>query len=135
MKQLPCPCDTGKSYAACCGRYHAGALPENALMLMRSRYSAYAKGSIDYIIQTTHPGSEQKKEKNEWEQEIRDFSENTQFIRLEIHDFEDGETIAHVTFTAHLSQNGHDISFRERSLFEKLGQKWLYVRPEVLENL
>ena len=50
-----CPCGLPGDYAACCGRYHAGPLhllaptPE---ALMRSRYSAYALGLRDYIVDT-----------------------------------------------------------------------------------
>lgn len=37
-----CPCHSQKCYEECCKRYHEGAAAENALILMRSRYSAYA---------------------------------------------------------------------------------------------
>ena len=52
-----CPCGLAAPYVACCGRYHAGALhllaptPE---ALMRSRYSAYALGLRDYVLDTWH---------------------------------------------------------------------------------
>ena len=51
-KQSSCPCCSGKS-AICCQKYHKGLTPENALVLMRSRYSAYALGVGDYLIETT----------------------------------------------------------------------------------
>ena len=48
----PCPCDSGQTYVDCCGPWHAGLAqglhaptPET---LMRSRYSAYVLGLIDY---------------------------------------------------------------------------------------
>ena len=56
----PCPCRlpaAEPAYAACCGRYHAGALAlqaPDAESLMRSRYSAYVLGLADYLIQTWH---------------------------------------------------------------------------------
>lgn len=51
-----CPCGSGKSYAACCGRYlDGGAWPETAEALMRSRYTAYAAGRYDWLVATTHP--------------------------------------------------------------------------------
>ncbi len=52
-----CPCGSGAAYEACCGRYHAGPLhllaptPE---ALMRSRYSAYALGLRNYVLDTWH---------------------------------------------------------------------------------
>jgi len=50
-----CHCGSGKPYAACCGRLHAGA--ENAASaeaLMRSRYSAYVLGLEPYLLATWH---------------------------------------------------------------------------------
>jgi SEC-C motif-containing protein len=49
-----CPCGGG-DYAGCCGRFHRGlALPGNAEQLMRSRYSAYVLGNVDWLRQTWH---------------------------------------------------------------------------------
>jgi SEC-C motif-containing protein len=128
MKQIDCPCGTGKKYEECCKPYHLGKLPENALLLMRSRYSAYALGLSEYIIHTTHPSHPSwKKEKASWEKEISLFSSETQFQRLEILAFVDGEKEAEVTFKAHLLQNGQDASFTELSHFEKVQGKWLYL--------
>ncbi len=52
-----CPCGSGAAYEACCGRYHAG--PQHLLaptpeFLMRSRYSAYALGLREYVLDTWH---------------------------------------------------------------------------------
>ena len=52
-----CPCGLARAYAQCCGRYHAGALHLHAPTpeaLMRSRYSAYALGLRDYVLDTWH---------------------------------------------------------------------------------
>ena len=53
-----CPCDSGLPYVDCCGPWHAGLkegrhapTPE---ALMRSRYSAYGLGLIDYLLATWH---------------------------------------------------------------------------------
>jgi len=53
-----CPCGSGQTYAACCQPWHDGLAqgvhaptPE---ALMRSRYSAYALGLIDYLLATWH---------------------------------------------------------------------------------
>ncbi len=56
--RTPCPCGSGDVYADCCGRWHAGlASGEHAPTpeaLMRSRYSAYARGLPDYLLATWH---------------------------------------------------------------------------------
>ena len=53
----PCPCG-GADYASCCGRFHRGeALPGDAQTLMRSRYSAYVLGEVEWLRQTWHPST------------------------------------------------------------------------------
>ena len=49
-----CPCGSQQLYRDCCGRYHAGEPAPDAQALMRSRYSAYALGDRDYLLQTWH---------------------------------------------------------------------------------
>lgn len=51
----PCPCGSSRGYAACCGRYHAGAPAPHAEALMRSRYAAFAVGDAPYLLRTWHP--------------------------------------------------------------------------------
>lgn len=55
-----CPCLSGETYGACCGRFHAGLAaggpyPPTAAALMRSRYSASAVGDLSYLKATWHP--------------------------------------------------------------------------------
>ena len=111
MSKQFCPCHSGKLYQECCQPYHSGQLPENALILMRSRYAAYALELPEYIITTTHSRHPAYSSLLEhWEQEILLFSCMTKFSDLTIHDFIDGVKEAYVTFTAHLQQNGLDVS-------------------------
>lgn len=122
-----CPCCSSKSYADCCKKFHDGATCENALQLMRSRYSAYALKKSSYIIKTTHPKSSHfQKDIKKWEKEILSFCNNTVFQKLDILEFIDGDEKAYVTFRAHLSQNKKDVSFTEKSLFEKILDVWFY---------
>lgn len=127
-----CACDSGKDYKVCCEPYHSGQKPENALLLMRSRYAAYKMHNPDYIIQTTHPENP-KKEKSDalWKKRVREFSEMTNFEKLEVLDFSDGVEKAHVTFTAHMVQNGSDVTFTEKSEFLKEEGVWLYFDGEI----
>jgi SEC-C motif-containing protein len=55
---MNCECGTSRSYADCCGRYHAGPLylqAPNAEALMRSRYTAYVRNLTRYLLETWHP--------------------------------------------------------------------------------
>jgi len=61
-----CPCGggaIGATYASCCKKYHDGeAYPADAVTLMRTRFSAYAKGKGLYVVKTTHPDNPLMKE-------------------------------------------------------------------------
>lgn len=125
--EVLCPCDSGKTYDNCCKIFHDGTFPENALLLMRSRYCAYAYCMAKYIIHTTHlknPNYNQNHE--QWIQEILSFCQNTKFNKLEVLDFIDGMDKAYVTFKAHLIQNNVKKELAEKSYFEKVGEQWLY---------
>lgn len=54
------------------------------------------------------------------------FCQNTNFQRLEVLDFTGNAQTATVTFIAYLEQKGKNASFKEKSLFEKKDNKWLY---------
>lgn len=130
-----CPCGSQKEYQQCCQLFHQGKLPENALELMRSRYSAYALNLPDYIVDTTHPASPQYSDnKFAWKRAISNFSRNTVFGRLEVLDFKEKEPLATVTFTAHISQEGQNATFTEKSYFEKKGPKWFYRGGQLAEG-
>ncbi len=94
---------------------------------MRSRFSAYALGLVDYILATTHPdGPHFKHDAAAWSAEVQAFSAGTRFRSLDILDTgSDGDT-GFVDFRAGLEQGGRDASFRERSTFELREGRWLY---------
>lgn len=125
---MQCECHSGLPYLECCADYHSGKmLPESALVLMRSRFSAYARHIFDYIMETTHPENPSfSRNREEWRKSIEEFCKHTEFRGLKIHEFVEGEREAFVTFFAHLIQRGTDISFIENSRFIKVGDRWLY---------
>ena len=51
-----CPCGSGEPYSRCCRPFHLRlAEPPTAEQLMRSRYSAYAKGLDAYLLHSWDP--------------------------------------------------------------------------------
>ncbi|MCF7997030.1 MAG: YchJ family protein [Chromatiaceae bacterium] len=51
----PCPCGSGHTLADCCGPFLAGtSAPATAEALMRSRYTAFNQGAVDYLRTTWH---------------------------------------------------------------------------------
>lgn len=120
---FPCPCGSGQKYKKCCAPYHKGAIPKNALLLMKSRYSAYAVGNSGYIIKTTHPNnSDYTEDTKAWKRSIDLFCQKTQFQGLKILEWIDGEEEAFVTFKALLSSG----ALTEKSRFLKVDKRWLY---------
>ncbi|NGX61905.1 MAG: hypothetical protein K940chlam9_01396 [Chlamydiae bacterium] len=131
MAQM-CPCHSGKIYQECCAPYHQGEIPPTALLLMRSRYSAYALGNSDYILATTHPEHPDASHPHEMRKEqIQAFSTHTQFTGLDILSTEEEPPYAYVTFRVHLKQEGRDVSFTERSQFGRHHERWLYRQGEI----
>jgi SEC-C motif-containing protein len=127
-----CPCGSGKNYGACCQLCHEGELATSAEALMRSRYSAYAKGIVDYILKTTHPEHpDAKRPEDVRRKEIEEFCQTTIFKGLKILDVQEGETKGVVKFTAYLYMDGKDFSFTEKSTFEKVLGKWLYLKGDL----
>jgi SEC-C motif-containing protein len=125
-----CPCGSGEIYGACCRVCHQGQAT-TALALMRSRYSAYALGLVDYILRTTHPQNhDAAKPLEQRKKEMEQFCRTTIFKGLKILEAQEGETRSSVTFTAFLSQAGKDFSFTEKSTFEKVLGNWLYLSGE-----
>ena len=60
----PCPCGTSLPYSECCEPFILGIKPApTAEALIRSRYTAYTRSEVDYIISTTHP--DQRKQDSE----------------------------------------------------------------------
>ena len=75
------------SYAACCARYIEEKLPApSAEALMRSRYTAFARGDIDYLVNSLAPESRYDFDRKA----ITHWSRNSQWLRFEILSTEQG---------------------------------------------
>lgn len=94
---------------------------------MRARYSAFALGLAQFVMDTTHPeGSSYERDRAHWERSVLAFAEATSFEGLEILEAGGGSEVAHVTFHASLRSDGKDVSFTERSRFVRVESRWLY---------
>lgn len=136
---MKCPCHSKEPYERCCEPYHEGKPPEDALKLMRSRYSAYALKLMDYVIDTTHPDClYYHEDRKAWKEDLLKFCEKTTFKDLQIIDTHLEPKMAFITFVAHMEQNGDDVTFTEKSYFVFEKGKWYYrdgiVKPGVHTN-
>ena len=123
----PCPCTSKKPYDRCCGPFHAGtSAPETAEALMRSRFSAYALGKVDYLI-ATRPEAKRAEENRD---ELLQYCKSVQCVGLRIVAKEKGgpgDTEGVVTFHASLQANGRRTLHIETSTFARENGRWVYV--------
>ena len=122
-KKIPesqaCPCGN-PSYEDCCKPYLTGkAAAEDALTLMRSRYSAYVTGNEEYL-------------RNTWSEENRpsgtiiEKNSPTKWIDLKIIGHGENEDRATVEFIARYKRNGRMQKLHEISRFVKKDSQWYY---------
>jgi SEC-C motif-containing protein len=134
MTKGACPCGSGELEAACCGMYLDGVPAPTALALMRSRYTAYVRGAIDYLIET-HDASTRKGLDRAG---IAKWSKDTLWMGLEIVDTERGgedDDEGVVEFIARGVTNGAPFAQRERSRFVRRDGLWFYVDGTVRSEL
>ncbi|MFI8479766.1 YchJ family protein [Pseudomonas sp. NPDC078700] len=129
-----CPCGSSNLLTECCGRYHAGTPAPSAETLMRSRYSAYALGLVDYVLQTTLPVQQPLLDRDA----ISAWSLQSTWLGLEV---ESAEVLggkpehAFVTFIARWHDANGEHSHRERSAFVQSNGHWYFIDPTVLMKI
>ena len=119
IKNISCPCCSKVKYKNCCQPYHKGKIAKTPLELMRSRFTAFAIGDIDYIIKTSTF-------QNDYD-DLKTFSQNCQFKKLKILE----DTNNSVKFEATIICDGEDNSFIEHSFFIQKDGKWYYDSGEI----
>jgi SEC-C motif-containing protein len=145
-KPLPCPCG-GADYATCCGRYHNGTpapdaatlmkplairlghqqTPANSLVMMRSRYSAYALKLEAYLLATWHSNTRPTV--------LNLAADSTKWLSLEIKKYlPESADRATVEFIARYKIGGRAGRLHEVSRFVREDGKWFYVDGEVVNT-
>ena len=130
MKLTPCPCGRtatkGQPLAleACCGRYHAGEAAPDAESLMRSRYSAFVRGDVPYLLATWY-SSQRPAELT--------LEAGAKWLGLQIRRHRmTGADTAEVEFVARFRVGGKAVRQHERSRFVREEGRWFYVDGDVL---
>jgi SEC-C motif-containing protein len=119
-----CFCGASVSFENCCEPYIKRIKnAPTAETLMRSRYSAFAIGAADYLLNTSHSSKRKLHNKSE----ILAWSQLNQWLRLEIL----AVTETTVTFNAYyLDGNLKAQIHYEHSTFKLENGKWFYVDGE-----
>jgi len=121
---MNCPCHSGQPFDQCCQRFISHReRPENALQLMRSRYSAYVLEDLEYLTETWHP---------DYRPAGMLIDPRIHWIGLEIIATEERNQQATVEFEARLLVDAKVEAMHQKSAFT-LGQgRWLYIDGEML---
>ncbi len=114
-----CPCGSTKDFDQCCGPVIAGQAAASPEALMRSRYTAFTKGNIDYLEGTLAP--EAKEDFNR--EDSQQWADSAQWQKLEIRKAEDDK----VEFVAHFKMSGKVHYHHELASFRQVDGAWKYV--------
>ncbi len=131
MEMTACPCGYGSALEYCCKPIIDGALAPTAEALMRSRFTAFALGNLDYIDRTNMPVTHDPADKGA----DSPTSATVEWTRLEIIDIDGGgadDETGMVEFAAHYTHKGMAGIHRERSIFRRENGAWLYVDGDLV---
>lgn len=118
-----CPCGLDQVYAACCGAYISGkTIAPNPESLMRSRYSAYVKGEVDYIANTQSGKAAIGFDKVQ----AKAWSEQADWKSLTVLNTKQDGDKGEVEFMSHYILQGRPSYMHERSQFERIDGVWFY---------
>ncbi|HWS03594.1 MAG TPA: YchJ family metal-binding protein [Gammaproteobacteria bacterium] len=117
-----CPCGSGRAMAECCGPALSGqCLPDTAEALMRSRFTAFVRGDVEYLLTTWHPRTRPM---------MLDLTDQPAWERLEIVRRNAGtktDSEGQVEFIAHFRSDTGAGRLHESSRFVREQGQWLYL--------
>ena len=126
-ESTPCPCNPEVSRADCCGPYLEGAATApTAEALMRSRYSAFVEGAVDFIHDSLHERSRADHDK----QATKSWAERSEWKGLEIVETSGGgenEGRGEVEFIARFRAKGELVEHHEIATFVKENGRWWFL--------
>ncbi|MBE9159068.1 YchJ family protein [Nodosilinea sp. LEGE 06152] len=134
MSAEACPCGSGQIFGSCCQPYLLGSVSApTAEALMRSRYTAYHQGDIDYLIATHHPTQRYGGQRAAIVQSVA----TTRWLSLRVLATEAGQIADRqgvVEFVAYY-EDPKPGQVHERSRFVRQKERWFYVDGDALPPL
>lgn len=126
-----CECGSRRDYFDCCGPYIEGhEPPPTAEALIRSRYTAYARGEpqgIDWLVTSHDPRTRSPTLR----EDVAAWARSARFTGLEVREVERGgpeDREGFVTFAARFEEAGKRQTLSERSRFRRDDEdRWVYV--------
>lgn len=127
-----CHCGREVDFKECCAPLIEGAKKaQTAEELMRSRYSAYVTGAIDYIVQTHGGRSEDENER----ENLEAWSRESEWMGLEVLSTDQGgaeDKTGEVEFKAHYKVDGQEHTHHEKAEFKKQDGTWFFVDGKIV---
>lgn len=138
-RSVVCSCGSGLTLGECCAPIMEGsvvaATPE---ALMRSRYTAYAVGAIDWLKESLDPSQRGDFD----EKAVETWSRNSEWMGLEIRRTEADDTTGKglVEFIARFKADGVIRNHHELGEFRKANGKWYFldgkgIKPEPIRHV
>lgn len=134
MIDSPCPCGSANPYTDCCEPFLDGkANAPTAEALMRSRYTAYVKGDVKYLMATHHPS---KRRLDDIDQ-LRESCRTTTWRGLSVLEVQQGQPTDEAGTVEFVALYGTKTvsQLHEKSRFVKHKGRWLYVDGDLLSPL
>ncbi|MEO0770368.1 MAG: YchJ family metal-binding protein [Cyanobacteria bacterium J06649_4] len=155
-----CFCQSGRAFSRCCGPYLAGVKPApTAEALMRSRYSAFCEGNVDYLMATHRPPSRDGASASEQRSSLLKSIQTTQWVNLLIISKQKGQrkdktgvvefvaayksaksgmfkmaqTSSLLSASSSVVETPEEIAqLHEKSQFVREGEQWFYTEGNIL---
>lgn len=129
-----CPCCSGIDFAQCCGPVLSGEkVAASAEALMRARYTAYTRGDIDFVMNSTLPASRSDSDIAA----MKEWADQAEWTGLEIVSTKAGgesDNRGDVEFIARYNLQGIAQLHHERSVFSKLDGQWYFQDGKVVAS-
>jgi SEC-C motif-containing protein len=126
-----CPCGSKLSFDQCCEPFLLEQRkPETATQLMRSRYTAYAMGTVEFLYKTSSP----KVQKEFDADNSRKWAESAKWTGIEIIDEIGGKSDdlnGSVEFIAHYTVNKTEFNHHEQADFSKVNGEWVFMDGKI----
>jgi SEC-C motif-containing protein len=117
-----CPCGSGTTYGACCGRFHSGKTQApTAEALMRSRFSAFVLRDQAYLLRSWHSATRPPRV---------DFDPELRYTRLDILGSSGGSAF-HSEGTVEFRAHSNHGDLHENSRFVRENGAWVYLDGEI----
>lgn len=118
-----CYCDSGQLFQNCCSPLLTGKdFARSPQALMRSRYSAFCSGNLDYLLQTHLTD----KAPADNAVDIQATFANTSWLKLEVRQARTSGDTGVVEFVAYYRDQHGPGQLHERSNFRKQDNRWFY---------